>query len=201
MGQNIPFEKWARTLQQSESQDPAIKNFAEFALEITKESIEIQAMATVTPSGDEANLGFDQRGVDTLEGWYTLTKKYALAFLRKSLLFLNVKYGVDFNNRVSPNPEADELDRLTEILRLPTFDEMCASFTSNASACNWPDRTRPLVAGWIKHQVLWPRSNPETPRSAMVSHPGIFELVGLPKVYDTLIEEATRRKCQQRART
>ncbi|CAI6098241.1 unnamed protein product [Clonostachys chloroleuca] len=195
MGQNIPFEKWARTLQQNESQDPTIKNFAEFALEITKESIEIQAMATVTPSGDEANLGFDQRGVDTLEGWYTLTKKYALAFLRKSLLFLNVKYGVDFNNRVSPNPEADELDRLTEILRLPTFDEMCASFTSNASACNWPDRTRPLVAGWIKHQVLWPRSNPETPRSAMVSHPGIFELVGLPKVYDTLIEEATRRKC------
>jgi E3 ubiquitin-protein ligase UBR1 len=31
--------------------------------------------------------------------------------------------------------------------------------------------------------------------SALVSHPGIFELIGLPKTYDTLIEESIRRKC------
>jgi E3 ubiquitin-protein ligase UBR1 len=47
---------------------------------------------------------------------------------------------------------------------------------------------------------MWAEDNtpPEgntLPPSAVVSHPGIFELVGLPKNYDTLIEECTRRKC------
>ena len=31
--------------------------------------------------------------------------------------------------------------------------------------------------------------------SARLSHPGIFELVGLPKNYDTLIEECAKRRC------
>jgi len=122
-------------------------------------------------------------------------KKYALTFLRKTVVFLYVKYGVDFNSHVSPIPEADELDRLTEALRVPPFDEMCASLTHNASAFGWPDTTRDLVSGWIKHQALCPRKLGDMNASTVVSHPGIFELIGLPKTYDTLIEEATRRKC------
>jgi E3 ubiquitin-protein ligase UBR1 len=61
----------------------------------------------------------------------------------------------------------------------------------------WPADTPRLVAGWVKHQALWPYngSDEELPQSAVLSHPGIFELVGLPKNYDTLIEECTRRRC------
>ena len=33
------------------------------------------------------------------------------------------------------------------------------------------------------------------PSSAQLSHPAIFELVGLPKNYDTLIEECAKRRC------
>jgi E3 ubiquitin-protein ligase UBR1 len=33
------------------------------------------------------------------------------------------------------------------------------------------------------------------PASALVSHPGIFELVGLPKNYGAVIELCTRRRC------
>lgn len=61
----------------------------------------------------------------------------------------------------------------------------------------WTADTPRLVAGWVKHQALWPYhgGDEELPQSAVVSHPGIFELVGLPKNYDTLIEECTRRRC------
>jgi E3 ubiquitin-protein ligase UBR1 len=195
MGRNIPIEKWAGNLKNRQTQDPAMNNFADFALEITKYSIEFQAEAISSQTGDEQNLGFQQPGVDSLEGWYTFSKKYALTFLRKCLLFLNVKYGVAFDSHPSPNPDADELDRLTECLCVPNFDEMCASLTSNSTTCGWPDSTAALVSGWIKHQVLWPRNFPGMSASAMVSHPGIFELIGLPATYDTLIEEASRRKC------
>lgn len=196
MGRNMPVGLWVGALMNKQSQDPAIINFASFALAVTQLGMEFQA--TRYPDGVERNdnLGFQQPGVDTLEGWYTFAKKYALTFLRKSVIFLNVKFGVDFSSHVSPIPDADELDRLTEILRVPTFDEMCASMTQNASACGWPETTVPLVSAWIKHQVMFPRGqNLEVPRSAVLSHPGIFELIGLPKNYDTLIEEATRRRC------
>ncbi|CAM1507172.1 Fc.00g068130.m01.CDS01 [Cosmosporella sp. VM-42] len=194
MGRNMPFTKWVGSLTSRQTQDPAINNFADFALAVTKCGIEFQAQhADSHEYGD--NLGFQQPGVDTLEGWYTFAKKYALTFLRKSVVFLYVKYGVDFNSRISPNPDADELERLTEMLRLPTFDEMCAAVTTNSSVCGWPETTTALVSGWVKHQVMWPRGYGEIPQSAMLSHPGIFELIGLPKNYDTLIEEATRRRC------
>lgn len=198
MARNMPLESWAGPLKNRQTQDAAMNNFADFALEITKYAIEFDMAAATTASNKGEHLqnaGFTQPGVDTLEGWYTFVQKYALVFLRKSLLLLNVKYGVDFNNHVSSNPEADELDRLTEALRVPTFDEMCASLTSNAGVCGWPESTGAVVSGWIRHQVLWPGEVPDTSRSAVVSHPGIFELIGLPKTYDTLIEEATRRRC------
>ncbi|PNY28994.1 E3 ubiquitin-protein ligase ubr1 [Tolypocladium capitatum] len=196
MGRNIPVAMWLGGLKHRQTQDAAMNNFADFALAVTEQGLTFHVAKLTDDMDDGENRGFQQPGVDTLEGWYTFVRKYALTFLRKSLVFLYVKYGVDFNSRASPIPDADELDRLTETLCVPTFDEMCASLTKNSSACCWPDTTWDLVSGWVKHQVLWPRG-PDTDmfKSALVSHPGIFELVGLPKTYDTLIEEATRRRC------
>ena len=198
MGRNMPVAMWLGGLKNRQTQDAAMNNFAAFALVVTEQGLafHVSKLTDDMEDGDGENRGFQQPGVDTLEGWYTFVRKYALTFLRKTLVFLYVKYGVDFNSHTSPNPDADELDRLTEALRVPTFDEMCASLTENSAACGWPDTTRDLVSGWVKHQVLWPRGPDFTMcASALVSHPGIFELVGLPKTYDTLIEEATRRRC------
>ncbi|GAB0137326.1 hypothetical protein EsDP_00005597 [Epichloe bromicola] len=198
MGRNMPVSMWVGGLAGRHTQDPSMTNFAQFALAITQTAMEFEAANATEPGPEEAeNKGFQQPGVDTLEGWYTFVKKYALTFLRKSVVFLYVKYGVDFKSYISSNQDADadELDRLTEALRVPTFDEMCAAMTDTAAACGWPPTTRALVTGWVKHQVMWPRGYGDVSRSSLVSHPGIFELVGLPKTYDTLIEEATRRKC------
>lgn len=191
MKQNMPFGMWMEGLRRRKTQDMAMNNFADFALAVSDYGAAVHDDA----AAEGRNRGFQQPGVDTLEGWYTFVKKYALTFLRKSVVFLYVKYGVDFHSHVSPSPDADELDRLSEALRVPSFDEMCASLTGNSAACGWPDTTRSLVSGWVRHQALWPRRADATLASAVVSHPAIFELIGLPKTYDTLIEEATRRRC------
>ncbi len=100
-----------------------LANFAEFCEALVRMDVQIQAeypgaaAANNIPLGE--NKGFDQPGFDTWDSWYSFTRKYALAFVRKCLVLLYVKYGVDFNSHVSPNPEQDELDRLTEALRLP----------------------------------------------------------------------------------
>ncbi|PTB57509.1 hypothetical protein M431DRAFT_108985 [Trichoderma harzianum CBS 226.95] len=197
MGRNMPVGLWFGTLASRQTQDPAMNNFADFALALSKLSVEFQAMAGIDAMAPELgeNRGFQQPGVDTLEGWYSFVKKYASVFLRKCVIFLHVKYGVDFNSHVSSDAGADELDRLTEALRLPTFDEMCAVMTVDSTTCGWPSTTPGLVTGWVKHQVLWTKGYPTSIPSAVVSHPGIFELIGLPRTFDTLIEEATRRKC------
>ncbi|EFQ29279.1 hypothetical protein CGRA01v4_04979 [Colletotrichum graminicola] len=196
MGRNIPVSTWISHLLNRETQDPALKNFAEFCLAITKVGMEINVSHREMPADLGDNRGFGQPELDNLEGHYTFVKKYALTFLRKSVVLLYVKYGIDFNSHVSPQPDADELDRLTEALRIPTFDEMCASITDLGPTCGWPASTTSLVSGWVRHQIMWPGDDTdELPPSALLSHPGIFELVGLPKNYDALIEEATRRRC------
>ena len=197
MARNNPASSWMDTLMSYSSQDVTMKNFADFVLAVTGHGVKAEAELDSSVKHETAgrNAGFQQPGVDNLEGWYMFVKKYALVFLRKTVLFMKIKYGVDFNLYTPSDPEADELDRLTSALRVPTFDEMCAAMTDNASATGWPDTISEVVVGWIRHQILWPWGSEGWQKSAIVSHPGIFELVGLPRTYDTLIEEATRKRC------
>lgn len=199
MCRNMPAHSWIEILSGS-LEDSAMKNFAEFVANVGRYSLDAQAVPSRADDFAESTGGFQQPGVDTLEGWYSFTKKYALTFLRKSLLIMNIKYGVDFNNQFSTNPDADELERLTEALGVPSFDNMCAAMTSNREACGWPELSEQLVYGWISHDLMWSEKDPDRLESAQVSHPGIFELIGLPKTYDTLIEEATRRRCPTRGK-
>lgn len=192
---NMPQETWVRSLSNCHTQDPAVSNFAAFALSVTKYAMDVQDLHFPKQSNEGQNAGFQEPGMNTVEAWYSFAKKYALIFVRKVVVLLYVKHGVNFNSHTSPSPDADELDRLTDALRVPTFDQMCAATTHNARECDWPEATEELVSGWVKHQVMWPRAYTDVPRTSMLSHPGIFELIGLPKTYDTLIEEATKRRC------
>jgi E3 ubiquitin-protein ligase UBR1 len=168
---------------------------------------------------------FEQPCFENFESFRIFVKKYVTVFLRKVTILLHVRYGVVFNNHISTDPDADELDRLTEALRLPSFDKMC-SLPVNEQAINF------LVKGWITH-ANYPRSFESTldishqqfeqsleslsfpgivarsyeesfpslrssllpPIKLNLAHPAIFELIGLPKNYDTLMEEAMKRRC------
>ncbi|KAL8294143.1 hypothetical protein RB597_008076 [Gaeumannomyces tritici] len=221
MGRNMPTQAWISPLVDPQTDDPALRNFASFCLGV----VELD-MTTRTRAGAPStimdvsilardslgeNRGFDQPGFTSLADYYSFVRRYALAFLRKCVVLLYVRFGVDFNSHVSPSPELEELDRLTEALRVPSFDEMCAALggggggsaqgsdgmggDGSGERCGWPvQATQQLVHGWIRHDVLHPRK-PSLPSSALVSHPAIFELVGLPKNFDHLIEQCSNSRC------
>ncbi|KAJ5293081.1 Mitochondrial intermediate peptidase [Penicillium atrosanguineum] len=125
---------------------------------------------------------------------HRLISSYALTFLRKAVILLHVQHGVDFPNSGFADAGASELDRLTKVLQLPSIDEV---FMTINPARNTNSPFDAVVSGWIFHwnasrsgirfedHRLWPS----------LPHPAIFELVGLPKNFDSLIEEANRRRC------
>ncbi|KAJ3568186.1 hypothetical protein NPX13_g6507 [Xylaria arbuscula] len=204
ISRNIPLSKWLETLNDpAKKNDPAIENFAIFFHNVNMNGMRASAEFGET-SNDLPNIGFDQPAVEGLANLHSFVKKYALVFLRKTAILLHVHHGVDFNSYVSPDMEADELTRLTTALRLPSFDEMCTALTPLSSQFGWSSHLTSLVGNWISHYAwkLAPKT-PKTPGregrvlpiSAQISHPGIFELVGLPKNYDTLIEECSKKRC------
>ncbi|KAI0013389.1 hypothetical protein F4779DRAFT_390577 [Xylariaceae sp. FL0662B] len=199
ISRNLSLSKWLENRGNRNTEDPAMNNFANFFHYITVVGMNI-SHEILEPSVDLPNLGFDQPGLDSLEDLHSFVRKYALTFLRKTAILLHVHQGVDFNSHISPVPEADELTRLTAALRLPSFDEMCTALTPLSTQFGWPARTEVIVKGWLRHEISWPtaggRNVAETlPSSARISHPGIFELIGLPKNYDALIEECAKRRC------
>lgn len=212
MSQNMSASLWlSEIVTQRPGLDPALEEFRKFCLYTSHTTAHMSDQFGVSgpDERDDQNLSFNQPGLDTLEGWYRFVRNYALTFLRKCVVLLYVKYGVDFNNHVSPNPEQKELERLTKALRLPSFDEMMSAVTAQDVNYGWPAgrATRRLVEGWITHKTLFSQISNERgaeqpvelpltlPQSALLSHPGIFELIGLPKSYGTLIEEYAKRTC------
>lgn len=126
--------------------------------------------------------------------FYNAISTYALAFLRKATILLHVRYGVDFPESGFADIDEPELDRLTKALRLPSLPSILEMIAGSRN----DDYTIPqmMVAGWIDH-LKWTSHKPLEFDSLTIkcSHPAIFELIGLPKTYDTLTYETTRRRC------
>lgn len=124
-----------------------------------------------------------------------LAATYALPFLRKTTILLYVQHGLEFPEAAGLiDPGISELDRLTKLLRLPTVDDIFASFEAGESS----NAIDPIATGWISHwnaSRFEVRTSEESPLGLSLPHPAIFELVGLPKYFDMLMEEANRRRC------
>ncbi|TKA83265.1 hypothetical protein B0A55_00787 [Friedmanniomyces simplex] len=122
-----------------------------------------------------------------------IVDKYALAFLRKSIVLMHVRYGLDFECPYNIDADAPELPRLTSLLHLPTLDHICTLYTTPGPGS---DRLRQITKRWISQAtMITEHESAADPRSISLPHPAIFELVGLPKNYDTLTEEALKRRC------
>ncbi len=123
---------------------------------------------------------------------HVMISAYALPFVRKAAILMNVRYGIELPHIAFEHVDDPELTRLTSLLKLPSLDEIFSSFCARTPSGH---TTRSIVGGWIRH-LLWVQAGnvPLTP-TVSLSHPAIFELVGLPKNYDTLTDEAIRRRC------
>ncbi|KAL3478110.1 hypothetical protein BJX99DRAFT_225042 [Aspergillus californicus] len=123
-----------------------------------------------------------------------LISSYAVTFLRKAVILLHVQHGVEFPNTGFNDIGVSELDRLTKTLQMPSLDDI---FISIKPAHKSDSPFDAMISGWIFHwnaarsgirtgdNKLWPS----------LPHPAIFELVGLPKYFDGLIELANRARC------
>ena len=147
------------------------------------------------PTGSSIDLssstpGFTQR-------LYSTVSTYALPFLRKVVILLHVRYGIDFPNTGFGDMNDSETDRLTKALRLPSLTELFDSIGQPHQGADL-NIHQYLVSGWINHW-RWMLETDPFKRTALSgirpSHPAIFELIGLPKHYDTLLDEMMRRRC------
>lgn len=121
-----------------------------------------------------------------------LLDTYGLTFLRKALLLTHIHFGVDFSD-ANVDPEMPEVHRLAKMLRLPTPQEVVAQLGEESLE---GECFRHLAASWLERVVVSTATKERLRTDAQyLSHPAIFELVGLPKHYDTLTEEAIKRRC------
>ena len=140
-----------------------------------------------------------QKGSDYVRNLYGFVAAYALPYLRKCAILLHVRYGVDFPKTPHSDVKLPELVRLTRALRLPTLPEIFSWFRHKAPA---PDERiifttlQAVVSTWISQwRDAAVRNTDNVLRRTRMSHPGIFELIGLPQFYDTLLDEMMRRRC------
>ncbi|CAO2654220.1 Nn.00g109530.m01.CDS01 [Neocucurbitaria sp. VM-36] len=123
---------------------------------------------------------------------HTMVSTYALPFVRKAAILMHVTYGVELPLVALERVDEPELTRLSSLLKLPSLNEVFSSFSSRSASGH---TKRSIVGGWIRH-LLWVQAgNVPLKPTVSLSHPAIFELVGLPKNYDTLTDEAIRRRC------
>ncbi|MCJ1406172.1 hypothetical protein MMC19_000237 [Ptychographa xylographoides] len=150
------------------------------------------------PMGTSEDLGASSP--ENLLRLYSIVSTYALPFLRKVAILLYVRYGVDFPSTGFSDMADPEQDRLTRALRLPTLAEMFASI-ARPIPNNDDVFLQSMVSGWIGHWTYITKTDPSKRISSALltgfrpSHPAIFELIGLPKAYDTLLDEMMRRRC------
>lgn len=149
----------------------------------------------------------------TQKEWMVLYKAitaYALTFLRKTAILLNVRYGIDYPDTGLADVDGPELDRLTRALNLPSLTSMLSSVGYSARNCTSIQES--IIAGWVQHWQ-WHEGNhlamqghssslnnhkllkQSAYQNLRPGHPAIFELIGLPKQFDTLIYEMSRRRC------
>lgn len=121
----------------------------------------------------------------------TFLEKYALTFLRKAFILMHVRFGVDFSMAAQVDPETSELDRLSVLLRLPSLNQIFRDFVADTPT---GAVLRTLGERWVK-EAGSPDGFGGHSKTVTLSHPAIFELVGLPKNYDALTEAAFQARC------
>ncbi|KAI5789100.1 hypothetical protein EDC01DRAFT_616809 [Geopyxis carbonaria] len=110
---------------------------------------------------------------------------YITPFLRKCIILLHTRYGVMFPAGRFNQANVPEQDRLCKSLQLPSVDDIFeAIFAGNAMG----DSLAQIISGWCKELAA-------TNKTTTMPHPAIFELVGLPKNFDVLLEEAMKGSC------
>ncbi|CZT47197.1 related to ubiquitin--protein ligase [Rhynchosporium secalis] len=187
MGRNKGNSRYMQWITSYPGQSESEVAFANFCLTVGSWDLADAAGGNASKDGPPSS-AFEQECFNGTQSIMDFMKKYALVFLRKAALLLHVRHGAAFQDFISANPSADELDRLSEAMHLPSFDIMLRSVLESPLLGT-------LARGWVRHSNFPIEDERPSPNIISLSHPAIFELIGLPKNYDTLMEETMKRRC------
>jgi E3 ubiquitin-protein ligase UBR1 len=118
-----------------------------------------------------------------LSGLYHLLRRFILPFLRKAIIFVHVFQNVLFPKVVAA--EDCESIRLCHLLGLPSLAEV---LDMDTSANN-------ILFTMIQNWIAWWRKDHSDSNVLKLEHPAVFEVIGLPKRLDTLLELASKFRC------
>ncbi|KAI5304944.1 hypothetical protein KEM56_005641 [Ascosphaera pollenicola] len=118
-----------------------------------------------------------------------MIEQYSLVFLRKATILLHSSYGVEFPDVPVEFADLPEFSRVSILLDMPALNELFNQATANYEGNVTPQ----LIAGWIEHYNEKPLHDVRD--YIWLPHPAIPELIGLPKHYDVLLDECTKRRC------
>jgi E3 ubiquitin-protein ligase UBR1 len=138
----------------------------------------------------------EELSTEGLHALCRLCKAYALAFLRKSVIFCYVAQGVDFPTTAGSEASLPELDRLVHFLQLPALGDILLEFDEFAGRTAIKGLAALWVADSLAHEESLSLKQLHVPLIGIkLLHPAPLELIGLPKHFDALLEESHRWKC------
>lgn len=135
---------------------------------------------------------------------HRLIRAYTLPFLRRAAIIKDLFFdrpGASARALPQALEYANEHDRLRFQLGIPAVADVFSSSTTDSSP-ETADRAAlcTLVMHWFHHLHRWLSDSSRGSRDPFqllpqLEHPGIYELLGLPRNYNALLAEASSRKC------
>lgn len=165
----------------------------------------IESRIAVTENRRVSNLALFRMFKESLNGvgagvLFKILRSYARAFMRKAAILFHVAHGVDFPTTAGSEASLPELDRLLHFMQLPDLADILVDFSELSSS----PTLRIIAEGWISDWDRYGSRDPnhrhafgvQKPANGIrLLHPTPLELIGLPKYYDVLIEQSSRKQC------
>ncbi|KAI9489596.1 hypothetical protein BDB00DRAFT_610159 [Zychaea mexicana] len=171
----VPSNDDCNTKEISEEQTAAVRAFAIFVME------------SLQFSQQEADTVYESIGPARL---YELLQSFGLPYLRRSMILMIVRYGYIPSAR-QQRPEANEFDRLLDLLWLPEMTELV----------ELKDENKQLISAWCSDHLS--ESERATRLQSLswrllditLDSPTPLYLIPLPSKLEDLIDESMRRVC------
>lgn len=160
--------------------------FLEGRIAYTEHQLDLlQRFAKFVGSSMGASEAFAELSSFSLAVFRHLVRAYATPFLRKTVILLHTRFGIQFPPGDFAESDRTEEERLSKSLKMFSLDKIFESVLSDTAEGEY---LRGIITGWCRHVV-------RRKSKVSIAHPAIFELVGLPRNYDVLIEEAMKQRC------
>lgn len=163
-GEDVESSKLRNTQQQSESFSAFIQSIVNMLEQPLSQSLTEAEFLTDEIRNPNSRPRFDHFV-------HAIVQSYILPFLRKCLLLLYVRTGIDFSAVSGLDSQSPEIDRLTHVLGLPSIDELIGDcLSSSPLSYKLQQLMNHWISHWRVHRYKPARTPPKSQRSTVINH-------------------------------